>query len=73
MVKNKIASLEAQIILLKKAVKPRLDFNVDEINWSKIKKEAKKAGQKFTREFMDKPSAFVDSSFFSAALLSSSE
>ena len=46
MVKNKIASLEAQIILLKKVVKPRLDLNIDEINWSKIKKEAKKSRAK---------------------------
>lgn len=41
MVKNKIASLEAQIILLKKAIKPRLDLNIDEINWQKVKKAVK--------------------------------
>ncbi|MDP2668784.1 MAG: hypothetical protein Q8P07_03055 [bacterium] len=46
MVKNKIASLEAQIILLKRAVRPRLDLNIDEINWSKIKKEVKKSRAK---------------------------
>ena len=46
MVKNKIANLEAEILLLKKTVKPRLDLNIDEINWSKIKKEAKKSRAK---------------------------
>ena len=51
MVKNKIANLEAEIMLLKKAVKPRLDLGVDETNWGKIKKEAKKSRSKMYKRF----------------------
>ena len=50
MVKNKIANLEAQIILLKKAIKPRLDLNIDEANWQKIKGVAKNSRMKVYRK-----------------------
>lgn len=50
MVKNKIASLEAQITLLKKAIKPRLDLTIDEINWQKIKKTAKNSRMKIYKK-----------------------
>lgn len=45
-VKNKIARLEAQILLLKKAVKPKLDLDIDGTNWQKIKKTAKDSRMK---------------------------
>lgn len=41
-VKNKIVSLEAQIQLLKQAVSKQPDFDIDEINWRKIKPFVKK-------------------------------
>ena len=50
MVKNKIASLEAQIILLKKAVKPRLDLDIDETNWRKVKKTIKNSRAKIYKK-----------------------
>lgn len=41
-VKNKIVNLEAEIKLLKQAVSKQPDFDIDEINWSKIKPFIKK-------------------------------
>jgi hypothetical protein len=42
-VKEKLNTLEAEIKLLKTAVTERPDFEIDEINWKKIKPALKKA------------------------------
>ena len=42
-VKQKIQNLEAEIKLLKNAVSQRPDFEIDELNWKKIKPALKKA------------------------------
>ncbi len=50
MVKNKIANLEAQILLLKKTVKSRLDVDIDETNWQKVKKTVKNSRMKIYKK-----------------------
>ncbi|MBI2099756.1 MAG: hypothetical protein HYT48_00240 [Candidatus Vogelbacteria bacterium] len=49
MIQNKITSLEAEFALLKKAVTPQPDFNVDESNWKKLKPSLKRARAKTYR------------------------
>ena len=45
-VKEKLNTLEAEIKLLKIAFSNRLDFNVDEANWRKVKLVSSKARAK---------------------------
>lgn len=42
-VKEKLNSLEAEIRILRTAVNGRPDFEIDEINWKKVKPALKKA------------------------------
>lgn len=49
-VKNKLQKLEAEIGLLKQAVVDRPDFDIDEVNWLKVKKTVKKTRQKVYKQ-----------------------
>ena len=49
-VKQKIKNLEAEIKLLKNAVSQRPNFEIDELNWKKIKPAAKKARAQVAKE-----------------------
>ena len=49
-VKEKIQNLEAEIKLLKRAVSKRPSFDVDEINWQKVKLTVKKARAEVSKE-----------------------
>ena len=42
-VKEKLNSLEAEIQILRTAVTERPDFDIDEINWKRVKPALKKA------------------------------
>lgn len=50
-VKNKLANLEAQISLLKKAVIEEPDFDIDQANWKKIKPAVKKVRAKMFKKY----------------------
>ena len=49
-VKEKLDSLEAEIKLLQTAVSERPDFEIDEINWKKIRPALKKVRAKLFKE-----------------------
>ncbi|OGE84342.1 MAG: hypothetical protein A2846_03870 [Candidatus Doudnabacteria bacterium RIFCSPHIGHO2_01_FULL_49_9] len=49
-VKEKLNSLEAEIQILKIAVNERPDFQIDEMNWKKIKPALKKARAQIYKE-----------------------
>jgi hypothetical protein len=53
-VKEKLSKMEAEIRLLKKAVAERPNFDIDEINWKKIKPIAKTARAKMYKKYYGK-------------------
>jgi hypothetical protein len=50
-VKKKIKDLEAEISLLKTAISERPDFEIDEINWKKMRPTVKKIRKKLFKKF----------------------
>ena len=50
-VKEKLKNLEAEVRLLKKAIVRKPNFDIDEVNWQKVKPLLKRTRSKLFKQF----------------------